>query len=67
VLPSALGDVGRDLMRALRPLLRVLGNFLRSGTFSSTALATADDIQKQLDRFADLPDRGDRTRLSPAG
>jgi hypothetical protein len=54
-------------MRALRPLLRVLGNFLRSGTFSSTALATADDIQKQLDRFADLPDRGDRTRLSPAG
>ncbi|CUT12767.1 hypothetical protein BF49_3847 [Bradyrhizobium sp.] len=32
-------------MRALRRLLRVPGNFLRSGTFSSTAAAAADDIQ----------------------
>jgi ketosteroid isomerase-like protein len=33
-------------------------------TDNAKAAATADGRQKQLDRFADLPDRGDRPRLS---
>jgi len=33
-------------------------------TDNAKAAATADGRQKQFDRFADLPDRGDRPRLS---